>query len=241
MLRLEFPGPEQEFWATGDWHIGQAQHYAPLFDKHFQQAVSERWQLLHVGDAVEMLIWRGVVQSARLFEQKLSPEEQREELIACLSKLAGGVYLAGTHELRVDRATGLDFVKGVAQASGGRIIPLYIPQAIEVVVGKQPYVVFLHHGEGPIVSPTTLFDRIQRDVEGVDLIIAGHIHAATFDPAVVETTRGNRTIYRLRAGHYLQMPAYQRIRPIVRWGACGSYVVKLCGNERKIDVRWLGE
>ena len=227
-------------WACGDWHVSALTHDAPLFAKHFQRAVKERWPVIHVGDALEMVTPSSrVAQRGALREQTADPEEQRKALITYLKQLAGGVILPGNHEFRVDMASGLDFIASITDAVGKTFTPLSEPGFIEVRVGKQRYRFYVHHGEGPVVAVTTLFDRLQRDTEGLDAILCGHIHAGTFDPATILTPDGPRSIKRFRTGHYLRPPKYALIRPVSRIGACGSWLLTLDPVEHHIGQEWL--
>lgn len=228
-------------WGTGDWHLSSTAHDAALFTKHFNRAVDEHWHLLHVGDGLEMVTPSSrVAQRGALNEQTALPAEQREILIGYLRKLTGkGFILAGNHELRVDMATGLDFIKTVTDAKGVSIEPLSEPGVVDILVGSQTYHVYVHHGEGPVVNPISLFDRIQRDVEGLDLILAGHIHSSTSDPAEVDTPTGARVIHRLRTGHYLKNPKYVLLRPIARRGARGSWLLTFDPHEHSVQATWL--
>lgn len=227
-------------WACGDWHGGSTHHDSALFVKHYERAVAERWLMLHLGDALELVTPTSrVALRGALREQIASTEDQRKGFIACLQRLEGGILLPGNHELRIDMATGLDFIATVTDAVGEKFTPLSEPGFVEIRVGRQKYTVYLHHGEGPIVNVTTLFDRIQRDTEGLDAILTGHVHASTYDPAVVDTPTGTRIIHRLRCGHYLRQPLYAKHRPIARIGAPGSWLLTLDPNEHKITPEWL--
>lgn len=228
-------------WATGDWHCGSAWCDTDLLTRHRQMAVDGGWGLLHVGDSLEMVTPASrVALRGALREQILDPEQQRQALIGYLRGLREGVILPGNHELRIDMMTGLDFIKSVSEAKDVHVRPLTIPQVVRIDAGRQTYHVYLHHGEGPVVSPTTLFDRIQRDVHGLDLILAGHIHASTSDPSEVETPQGPRIVHRLRAGHYLKTPPYALARPITRRGARGSWHLIFRADRHAIDAIWLG-
>jgi hypothetical protein len=228
-------------WATGDWHLGSAYHDAALFRLHFGRAVRERWLVVHVGDALEMVTpTSGVAGRGALIEQIVPPEEQRQLLVAHLKQLAGGVILGGNHEFRIDAKTGLNFIRTVTDAAP-HIVPLAEPGLVRLVVGSQTYHLYVHHGEGPTVVVTTLFDRIQRDIEGVDAIVCGHVHASTLDPAVVTTPGGERVVWRLRVGHYLRQPAYAKVRPIARVGARGSWAITFGHRRHQIEPRWLGQ
>jgi hypothetical protein len=230
-----------DVWGTSDWHLGSKDHDAERFERHLERAVEGGWHLLHVGDALELVTPSSrVAQRGALREQVASPEEQRKLLVAALKRLRGqGFLLPGNHEFRIDAATGLDFVASITDAVGDRIRPLDRPQRVRLLVGSQTYDVYLHHGEGPAISPTTLFDRLQRDEEGLDVILAGHIHSTTLDAASVGSPNGHRNVLRLRTGHYLVTPAYQLVKPIARRGAPGSWLLRFYADEHRIDPVWL--
>lgn len=244
MIRIDLRDAKspQKFWATGDWHIGHEDHAEDLFRAHLERAVREGWHLLHVGDSMEMVIPASkLTTSGAMSEQKMSPEEQRKELISILKRLKGkGVMLPGNHERRIDKATGMNFVSMILQ-SFNNIVPMEDPGMVQILVGSQRYNVVMHHGEGPVVSPITLLDRLQRDYEDADLIIAGHIHAGTFDPAYKVTSKDGRTVLRLRVGHYLMNPRYAIERPIARIGAPGSWLLVMHHDRKLIEPQWMGK
>jgi hypothetical protein len=242
MVTIEVPGnAPARVWATADWHLGHVDHAADLFAAHKRQAVDEGWHLIHAGDALEMVTPASrVARRGGLTDQRFPPEEQRWLLIDTLKQIRGrGVILPGNHEFRVDMATGLDFVRSVTDAVGDRIVPMERPGRVRFVVGDQAYDLYVHHGEGPFVSPITLFDRIQRDEDGLDAILAGHVHASTFDPALVGTPQGDRVVLRIRLGHYLRPPRYQVVRPVARRGAPGSWLLTLHARTHLIEAQWL--
>lgn len=228
-------------WLTGDWHLGNKHHDTSLFTSHFDQALAENWGLIHTGDALEMVtVSAGVAQKGAMRDQFLDPKEQRALLKSILSKFsAPGVILPGNHEFRIDAKTGLDFIADVCEGVSN-IHALEIPSIVAVKARKHIYHLYLHHGEGPAVSPVTLFDRLQRDVEGIDIIAAGHIHCSTFDPAHVEGLAGERTVHRIRVGHYLKPAPYTLVRPVARRGARGSWLLEFGTEERWIRPTWLG-
>lgn len=226
-------------WATGDWHLGSAWCDRDLLDRHRQRALGGHWGLLHVGDGLEMVTpLSRVATRGALRDQILDPEQQRQLLVQYLAGFEGFI-LPGNHEFRIDMATGLDFMRAITEAKGVSVRPLPLPQAVRIVAGRQEYIVYLHHGEGPVVSPTTLFDRLQRDVEGVDVILAGHIHAATSDPAEVDTPKGPRIVHRLRTGHYLKTPPYALVRPVARRGRRGSWHLIFHADRHSVTCEWM--
>lgn len=227
-------------WLCGDWHISSISHHSALFEKHFNRAVKEQWTVMHIGDALEMVTASSkVAQRGALRDQTADPETQRQTLITHLKKLKGGTILPGNHEFRIDAVTGLDFMQSIVDAVGPSFQAMDSPGMIDVRVGKQSYVFYAHHGEGPVAAVTTLFDRLQRDTEGLDAIVCGHVHAGTFDPAIKMTPTGHRTVFRYRVGHYLLAPKYALVRPVSRIGACGSWLLTLDPNTHSITSEWL--
>lgn len=196
--------------------------------------------VLHIGDALEMVTATSrVAQRGALRDQTADPETQRKTLIAHLKRLKGGTILPGNHEFRIDMATGLDFMASIVDAVGSKFQAMDQPGYVAIKVGKQTYTFYKHHGEGPVAAVTTLFDRIQRDTEGIDAILCGHVHAGTFDPAIKFTPQGHRTILRFRVGHYLVAPKYALVRPVSRMGAPGSWLLTLDPNTHSIKSEWL--
>jgi hypothetical protein len=228
-------------WVTGDWHLGHQRHLADLFRRHFQAAVTRRYPTIHVGDGVENVIpASGVARKGGLAEQALPPEEQRLLLIQHLQQLARVVYLRGNHERRDDVVTGKDFVAMVSALAGRHVTALRTPGIVTVQAGRQTYRFYVHHGEGPTVNPYTLLDRIQRDTDGLDGILAGHIHTGAVQMAQKITPDGPRTILRLRVGHYLAVPEYALERPVAPVGAPGSWLLHLDCRAHRVRPEWCG-
>jgi predicted phosphodiesterase len=227
-----------QFWVLGDTHIGSTFHLSRAFSEHRKLLAGS--YVIHVGDALELVTpVSAVAHKGALREQVLPIEEQRKLFVEFLRDFPGGVVLPGNHEFRIDAVTGLNFIQTVVDAVGKRYVVLEIPGMVHIRVGKVDYHVVVHHGEGPYVSPTTLFDRLQRDYEGADIIVAGHIHASTFDPAVVRGPRGERIVWRLRVGHYVAPPRYALVRPVTRMGAPGSWILTLSGEGKSVTAQWL--
>jgi predicted phosphodiesterase len=229
---------EVQFWVLGDTHIGSAFHLSRAFSEHRRLLAGS--YVIHVGDALEMVTPASpIALKGALREQILSVEEQRKLFVEFLRDFPGGIVLPGNHEFRIDAVTGLNFVQTVVDAVGGKYIVLEAPGMVNIRVGEVNYYVVVHHGEGPYVSPTTLFDRLQRDYEGADIIVAGHIHSSTFDPAIVRGPKGDRIVWRIRVGHYVAPPRYALVKPVARMGAPGSWVLTLSGKEKNVSAQWL--
>jgi len=241
-------------WATGDWHRWSKFHADQMFERHLQRALDEAWFLMHVGDALEMTTPTSkVMTSGAMQDQTANPEDQRKDLVRILRMFRDaapvtpqatkkGVILGGNHEFRVDSKTGLDFIASVTDAVGDAIAPMSIPGIIEIRVGQNTWWGYMHHGEGPGTNPLTLADRIQRDVQGIDFILSGHIHCDTFDPAMVVTPQGYQKVTRIRCGHYLFNPPYQMRRPTTRMAPPGSWLLTLYPDrpkERAAEWTWM--
>lgn len=232
--------PPARVWVTGDWHAHHAQHASALFEAHYARAVAERWYLVHVGDALEMVTPSSrVAHKGALADQTASPEEQRQWLIDRLRRIHHGIVGPGNHETRIDFAVGINFIKSITDAEGMRVRAVEWPGFIELRVGRVTYYIYVHHGEGPTVNPFTLHDRLLMNTEAADVIVAGHIHQSANDVVVIESPHGPREVIRLRAGHYLDRPRYQMIRPLGRIGAPGSWLLTLDGDAKQIRVERL--
>ena len=227
-------------WCCGDLHIGAETHDALLFARHYARAVVEGWLMINLGDSLELVTPSSrVAQRGALREQTMTVEQQRKVLCQYLRGLAGGILLPGNHDYRVDMATGLDFTAMMAELAGPKWQVLPHAGFVRLNAGKQSYTAYCHHGEGPVVSPTSLFDRLQRDTGDLDLILAGHIHAGTFDPAFRMTPEGGKVVHRIRTGHYLKPPRYALDRPISRIGPCGSWLLTFDAKHHLIESTWL--
>lgn len=237
-LRLRAPAT---LWVTADWHRGHVSHDTALFHEHYNAAVEGGWTIIHLGDALELVTPASrIAQRGGLAEQTVPPEEQRVELIGLLRSFRYGVIGPGNHETRVDFQSGMNFIQSIVDAKDVRVKAVPWPGFVRVEVGRVVYHLYCHHGEGPIVNPFALHDRLMMNTEGADIIVAGHSHASSSDVAEVIAPDGERSIYRLRAGHYLRAPQYALRRPITRLGARGSWAVTLDGKCRQITTRWLG-
>jgi len=196
--------------------------------------------MIHLGDALELVTPScRIARRGGLREQTIQTEAQRQIFVGYLRDLAGGLILPGNHELRIDMETGLDFVGLVTDSTRGRFVALQEPGLITLRVGAVDYHGVLHHGEGPVVNPSALLDRLQRDTEGIDFIACGHIHQTVFHPTEVFSPSGTRTIQRFRVGHYLRRPTYAAVRPISTSGPTGAWHLTFDPRVRRIESAWL--
>ncbi len=181
-----------------------------------------------------------------VYQQKLNPQAQMEEMLEILEPVAKAGLLIGihegNHESRITKATGVDVTKVMAKLLG---VP-YLGYACWSLlrVGTQNYTLYSYHGKS---GSRFLHTKIKAALDltnsfEADLICMGHVHDLAVETIlrqrvnVRKRTVEERKIHIVLTGHYLsydksyaQMAGY----PVSKQG---SPKVKLYGDRWDIHT-----
>ncbi|MDR7537412.1 MAG: hypothetical protein QN183_13735 [Armatimonadota bacterium] len=225
---------EVPVWLTGDWHLGHDRCDLESLLAHVERARQLGARVIHLGDGPEQVgATDRVTRSGALWSQQIPPEPQRQMFAELMAGLAVDVLHPGNHELRVYARAGLDYTESVVdrilavrQQAGlphRPVVPLFRPgYVVYRISDRLRYVVYVYHGEGPIVNPFTAHGRLAMDRHGVDIYALGHSHQLAALLVNVQTPDGSRPVWWLRCGHYLRGPDYAVRRKLGPEGQVGS-------------------
>lgn len=217
-------------WLVGDVQWGHIDVDKTKFKSHLKRAREEGWRVVSIGDLVENVSMSSkVARYGALHEQESEDgvptlNKQMREMLELLRGLPIDGHVTGNHESR-SLSAAFDPAMAMADAFGC----LYLEDGGFVVYHTSggPVPIFVHHGEGPVVSPVTLFDRLERNHPGCAVYAAGHTHHLLAQAITVATWQGMKPVWRVRTGSYLRYPRYATRRPIIPSSETGSALLTI--------------
>lgn len=172
----------------GDLHLGSQQCEIKQAKAMLDWALKEKVNILLMGDLLEMSLRDSVGHG--VYQQKLNPQEQVEDMINILTPLAEAKLLIGMHEgnhsQRVTKSTGVDITKLMA-----RILKVpYCGYACWhlIKVGKQNYTVYATHGSS---NATLGYTKLNAGIKigyflNADCIAYGHTHEISTATRIIQ-------------------------------------------------------
>ena len=228
----------------GDWHYGARECANEKAVRMLDYCLKKKIYVLLMGDLIEAGTRYSV--GAGVYQQKLNPQQQMEYVVEKLKPLAdAGLILgsiAGNHEARIEKETGIDVGKVVARLLGIRYLGYACWNLFKV--GKQNYSVYALHGSS---GSRFVYTKLKALVDishsfDADLIAMGHVHEISSTSQNVQKidmrskTITERKKFLLLTGHYLkydQSYAQAKGMPIAKMG---SPKVKLFADKWDIHI-----
>ena len=172
----------------GDVHWGSPQCDTDAVKDMLDWSLKNNVALILMGDLLEASLRDSV--GYGVYQQKLQPQEQMEEMIELLQPLADKglikTLLTGNHEERITKNTGIDISKLMARI-------LKVPYGGYacwnlVRVGKQNYTIYTTHGSGGSTLPHTKLNSVVKMgyFLQADCVAMGHLHGLSTDIRLIE-------------------------------------------------------
>lgn len=172
----------------GDLHWGSAQCQIKQAKAMLDWALKEKVYTLLMGDLLEMSLRDSVGHG--VYQQKLNPQEQVEEMIALLQPLAdAGLIIGlhtGNHEERITKGTGIDIMKMMSKV-------LKVPYCGYacwhlIKVGEQNYTMYSTHGSS---NSTQSYTKLNAALKigyflNSDIIAYGHTHELSTATRIIQ-------------------------------------------------------
>lgn len=162
----------------GDLHLGHPQSWVTRAKEMLDFCLKTGIYVFFMGDLMESGLTSSIGDS--VYQQKLNPQEQMEAVIdliapVCGAKLCLG-YLAGNHEYRIKKQTGIDVAKIIANTVR---VP-YLQYACWNLwyAGKQSYSIYTFHGKS---GSRFIHTKIKAAMDIAhyfmgDLVVMAHVH-----------------------------------------------------------------
>ena len=251
-------GADQESIRIGplsDIHLGSPQFSERAFTQFLDQVEGDPdFYLVLNGDYIENITRSSI---GELWEQRMTPSEQIREVAARLMRVKDRILCVteGNHELRSRKETSFEPARMLVEKMG-LAEELYQPEGAVVVVRlgycsrenrKTPmvYTLYVTHGSTGGRLPGAKIvaaDRLGQVVEGVDVVVMGHVHdmiSRKTSVMRVDTHTRNvepRVQVQLVAGAFLEWGGYSQ-RQGYHPGAVGMPSVLLSGRGRQMEIR----
>jgi len=240
-LRLKYGKDYTEIVFFGDLHYGARECEIDKAKRMLDYCLLHNIYVFLMGDLMEAGLKTSV--GASMYRQKLSPQQQMEDVVEFLKPLSDqGLILGsleGNHELRIEKDTGISVMKLICRITD---IP-YLGSACWNLwyVGDNSYSIYTLHGSS---GSRYVYTKLKALVDishnfKADLMAMGHVHdLADTALTVQEVDKMKKQVveykkHLLITGHYLAYEhsyAQERGYPI---GKMGSPKVKLYGSGKK--------
>jgi hypothetical protein len=200
---------------ASDWHLGSEWCDMALVQRILAYADKQKAYLILCGDMLEMAIKRSV---GSVHEQKLSPQEQLEQLEELFGPRAHRILacLTGNHEARTAREADIDVVS--FWCASNKIPYLNKAGALAIHAHGQVWVVYAQHGvRGTGRKPGASLNAIHDMQENVvaDIYLHGHHHRAS-------VTKTTVLKYQPNVGFYWQRRWFINAGTMHRYGGYAS-------------------
>lgn len=183
-----------------------------------------------VGDAIDNQVYAGTKHTGTVYEAKLNPDEQIDEVISLFRRHHVGGVLGGNHPERTKKAAGIHPEKVIAD----RLSVAFHPEVLATRIEGHSFV--FTHGVG---SNDNDFKKVLLAYDGVDCICIGHNHELSYRPVRrVETLPGRRktkVVHQVRCGSYLDYAAYAR-RALYAPTPTGCPRITVMPHDIKVDI-----
>lgn len=185
-----------EVMLIGDCHLGSPQFDRPRFERMLEYCREKNLYVFLMGDLIEMSTRNSV--GAGVYEQEFNGQTQYEQMIAYLKPLAEKKLiigtLAGNHEARVYKDTGIDIGKAFAR----ELNISYLGDACWNLfrVGKESYSIYSLHGRtGSRFDGTALLalERISTSFFA-DIVCMGHAHKMITSSVIIQKVINNKVV-----------------------------------------------
>lgn len=161
-----------------DLHLGHPQCNIDKAKEMLDWALRENCSIILLGDLIECSLRDSVGDG--VYQQKLNPQDQIDEIVLLLKPLAKNGLIIGLHSgnhcMRVQKATSIDPARLMAQQLG---VP-YMGYAgwYTIKVGKQHYNIYATHGaSGATMAYTKLNAAIKMSFFlNADILAYAHVH-----------------------------------------------------------------
>jgi len=223
----------------GDLHYGHPQCQLSTAKEYLGWAKKNGVYVLLMGDLLECGLTTSVGDS--VYQQKLNPQDQMEEVIEMLQPIVdAGLVIGmhdGNHEQRISKATSINITKIMAQILGVKYLGYACWSLISV--GNQNYCMYSQHGSSGARFKHTKIKSLLDQIAWInaDIMAMGHVHEVAATPIQAqEIDKRNRvvsTVKRLAflTGSYLGWDgsyAQAMMLPICR---IGSPTLKLMSQQ----------
>jgi UDP-2,3-diacylglucosamine pyrophosphatase LpxH len=226
----------------GDVHYGHPQCLDDEAKRMLKYAYEKGIYVLIMGDLIEAGLRDSVGDS--VYQQKLNPQKQMEEMIEWLRPLAKkGLIIGiheGNHEYRITKATGIDITKIMA-----RILDIpYLGYSCWhlLKIGDQNYTMYTTHGTSSSKFKHTKMKAVMDLIQWIDadIIAMGHVHSIASEPVIKQSVSlknkivDERKCYVVLTGSYLSWDrsyAQMKNMPITK---IGSPKAKLFINKKDV-------
>jgi hypothetical protein len=201
-------------------------------------------KLVLMGDMLEMSIPSHMPHAGVMFQQSITPREQRRELTAMLEPIQENIVciLSGNHEKRAGRRTSEDPIDIMCDDLDVPFVPISAFLRIHIDGKDQTYDGYVRHGYGGSQNPKhELRKEIERRQLDVDFVGLAHIHQLYAEP-----WRGRRVgkdgnveeMFRwgFRTGGFLKDPAYA-IEHGFAHSDVGYILTTFSGNKHEMQVK----
>ena len=233
-----------EFIAWGDVHYGHPQCKEEKAQEMLNWALKTQTPIIVMGDMLESGLIGSVGDS--VYQQRLNPQEQMEDMVKMLQPLADSNLIiglhSGNHEQRITKATGIDITKIMAKLLK---VP-YLGYACWslITVGKQKYSCFSQHSSGGSRFKHTKLKKIIDQMAWLraDLLLAGHHHSLDSNRTTIqEIDFRNRTVkekkcYVVLTGSFIGWDISYAQAAAFPPCEIGSPKIKLFSTKRKIKI-----
>ena len=226
----------------GDVHYGHPQCEEVKAKEMLRYAYDNNMYVILMGDLLEAATRDSIGDS--VYQQKLNPQRQMEEILKWLEPLAKkGLIIGiheGNHEYRITNATGVDITKIMAKM-------LHIPYLgyscwSLLKAGQQNYSLYSTHGTTSSKFKHTKLKAVMDLTQWIDadIIAMGHVHSIVSEPVIKQSVNlknkvvGEQKCYVVLTGSYLSWDssyAQMKNMPITK---IGSPKAKLFINKKDI-------
>jgi len=244
-VRLE-PNKEEraQICAFGDLHFGSKTCDMEKAQETLQRCIDKHIYVVGMGDMIEMATRYSV--GAGVYEQKLTPQDQMEQIIDFMRPIAeSGLLLGmhtGNHEQRAWQTTGINVMDWICR----ELKTSYLNHSAFHLwrVGKESYTAFSTHGSsGSRLAYTKLKSALDvfRYVQA-ELVLYGHLHGLDHLTSLYSCVDKRRKMVVELARHAILTGSYlgykgsyaekKNLPPV----QMGSPIISLWGDEHKIHV-----
>jgi hypothetical protein len=165
---------------------------------YLDYALQKGQYVIGMGDYLDCATRTSV--GSAIYENKINPQEQMEEMIEILRPIANAGrligLLTGNHEERIYNATGFEPTQLMCKAL--KVPYLGGASYLLLKVGKQVYKTYVVHGRSGARLPQTKLLACRRlaDIATADLYMMGHVHSLETNASIYfDSEKGKRIQY----------------------------------------------
>lgn len=173
----------------GDLHYGHPQCQVKKAKAMLDWALDNNVNVLLMGDLLECGLKESVGDS--VYQQKLNPQEQMEEVVELLTPLAKkGLILGlheGNHEYRITKTTGINISKIMVRLLNVSYLGYSCWNSF--IVDGQKYSIYSTHGASGARFKHTKLKSVMDLAQWIDAdcIVQGHVHGLAAEPIVKQS------------------------------------------------------